>query len=162
MAGLRYGECIALRWRAVDFDRQRLRVERGITRGRESDPKSHEVRSVPMAPLVARELVALRESPDQPMRPSDFVFASPVTRRPPSRSGVIERYQKALATAGIRDGFRFHDLRHTFGTTMAAAGEPVTTIQAWMGHSDLKTTQRYLHYAPAEDEAARVAAAFGE
>jgi integrase len=35
---------------------------------------------------------------------------------------------------------------------MARAGEPVTTIQAWLGHGDLKTTQRYMHYAPAVDE----------
>jgi integrase len=39
-------------------------------------------------------------------------------------------------------------------------GEPVTTIQAWLGHGDLKTTQRYVHYAPAADEAERVARAF--
>ena len=46
---------------------------------------------------------------------------------------------------------------------MARAGEPVTTIQAWLGHSDLKTTQRYMHYAPeadAADEAERVERAF--
>ena len=43
---------------------------------------------------------------------------------------------------------------------MARAGEPVTTIQAWLGHGDLKTTQRYMHYAPAADEAERVERAF--
>jgi integrase len=43
---------------------------------------------------------------------------------------------------------------------MARAGEPVITIQAWLGHSDLKTTQRYLHYAPAVYEAERVERAF--
>jgi hypothetical protein len=43
---------------------------------------------------------------------------------------------------------------------MARAGEPVTTIQAWLGHSDLKTTQRYMHYAPAADAAERVERAF--
>jgi integrase len=43
---------------------------------------------------------------------------------------------------------------------MARAGEPVTTIQAWLGHGDLKTMQRYMHYAPAADEAERVERAF--
>jgi hypothetical protein len=43
---------------------------------------------------------------------------------------------------------------------MARAGEPVTTSQAWLGHGDLKTTQRYMHYAPAADEAERVERAF--
>ena len=35
---------------------------------------------------------------------------------------------------------RFHDLRHTFGTRMAAAGVPRRTLQEWMGHRDFKTT----------------------
>ena len=69
---------------------------------------------------------------------------------------MMRRYRAALAAAGLDTGVRFHDLRHTFGTSMARAGEPVTTIQAWLGHGDLKTTQRYMHYAPAADEAERV------
>lgn len=49
----------------------------------------------------------------------------------------------------------------SFGTTMARAGVPVGTIQAWMGHADLSTTQLYMHYAPAQHDAARSDAAFG-
>jgi integrase len=73
---------------------------------------------------------------------------------------MMRRYRKALTAAGLDPAFRFHELRHTFGTSMARAGKPVTTIQAWLGHSDLKTTQRYMHYAPAADEAERVERAF--
>ena len=43
---------------------------------------------------------------------------------------------------------------------MAMAGQAVTSIQGWMAHGELKTTQRYMHYAPAIDEAARIDAAF--
>lgn len=43
---------------------------------------------------------------------------------------------------------------------MARAGVPVGTIQAWMGHADLATTQLYMHYAPAGHDAARIDAAF--
>jgi len=60
----------------------------------------------------------------------------------------MRRYHAALTAAGLDPAFRFHDLRHTLSTSMARAGEPVTSIQAWLGHSDLKTTQRYMHYAP--------------
>lgn len=69
---------------------------------------------------------------------------------------MMRRYRAALTAAGLDPAFRFHDLRRTFGTSMARAGESVTTIQAWLGHSDLKTTQRYMHCAPAADEAERV------
>ena len=56
----------------------------------------------------------------------------------------------------------FHELRHTFGTQMAAAGAPLRAIQEWMGHADAKTTQIYAHYAPdATNGVAFVERAFG-
>ena len=36
---------------------------------------------------------------------------------------------------------------------MAAAGTPMRTLQEWMGHRDIETTQRYADYAPSEHEA---------
>jgi Phage integrase family len=44
----------------------------------------------------------------------------------------------------------FHDLRHTFATRLAASGEPIRTIQEFLGHADAKTTQIYPHYAPVD------------
>lgn len=55
---------------------------------------------------------------------------------------------------------RFHDLRHTFATRLAATGQPLRTIQEFLGHADAKTTQIYAHYAPSEREVAMVNAAF--
>lgn len=155
-AGLRFGELLALRHQDIDYASSVIRVERSIARGREGTPKSHEIRSVPMAPQAAEALKALGRRSLSPL-----VFANPATGEPVARTRFMERYEKALAGARLPVGFRFHDLRHTFGTTLARAGVDVTRIQAWMGHSDLKTTQRYLHYAPSGDDAARIAAAFG-
>jgi site-specific recombinase XerD len=45
---------------------------------------------------------------------------------------------------------------------MAAAGVPLRTIQHWMGHADMKTTQIYAHYQPSHDEARLVDEAFAE
>jgi integrase len=54
---------------------------------------------------------------------------------------------------------RFHDLRHTFGTRMIAKAD-IRRVQEWMGHADIQTTMRYLHYAPRAEDAQLVAAAF--
>jgi integrase len=54
----------------------------------------------------------------------------------------------AVAAAGVRDDVVFHDLRHTFGTRMAAAGVPLRTLQEWLGHRDYKTTLIYADYMP--------------
>lgn len=55
---------------------------------------------------------------------------------------------------------RFHDLRPTFATWLAASGTPMRTIQEFLGHADSKTTQIYSHYAPSEHEVELVDAAF--
>jgi integrase len=76
------------------------------------------------------------------------------------RSRLLKRYKAALKRAGVRE-VRFHDLRHTFGTRMAAAGVPMRTLQEWMGHRDFKTTLIYSDYQPGANEAQLVNAAFG-
>lgn len=57
---------------------------------------------------------------------------------------------------------RFHDLRHTFATHLAASSQPMRTIQEFLGHADSKTTQIYAHYAPSAHEVEIVNAAFAE
>jgi Phage integrase family len=47
-----------------------------------------------------------------------------------------------------------------FATRLAASGQPLRTIQEFLGHADAKTTQIYAHYAPSEQEVAMVNAAF--
>lgn len=159
MTGLRQGELRGLRWEAVDWTAQRVLVARNIVRGKDTSPKSRKSRSVPIAPQVAVELRALHEATvwQQPEHP---VFADPSTGAPIARTPMMQRYRKALAGAGLDVAFRMHDLRHTMGTSLAMAGVDVVTIQAYLGHSDLATTRRYMHYAPAADEAARIGAAF--
>jgi integrase len=39
-------------------------------------------------------------------------------------------------------------------------GVPMRTLQEWMGHRDIETTQRYADYAPGTRDAELVAAAF--
>jgi integrase len=63
-----------------------------------------------------------------------------------------------VKAAGIRP-LRFHDLRHTFGTRMIAKAD-IRRVQEWMGHADVQTTMKYLHYVPRPDDAALVAEAF--
>jgi integrase len=104
-----------------------------------------------MADRVAGELDGLfRASAYQ--SDDDLVFGHPHSGHPLDRTSVTTRFQRAAKRAGVRDDVVFHDLRHTFGTMMAAAGVPLRTLQGWMGHADIKTTAIYMHFAPAEDE----------
>jgi integrase len=146
MTGLRQGELLGLRWVDVDWSASRLRVAESVTRGAFDSPKSHRGRSVPMPDRLAQELEhhvqRSRWRSDQ-----DLVFAHPLTGRVLDASKLRKRFTQALERAEVH-AITFHELRHTFGTQMAAAGAPLRAIQEWMGHADASTTEIYAHYAP--------------
>jgi integrase len=89
----------------------------------------------------------------------DLVFGHPQTGNALDRSKVTKRFKEACVEAKVRP-IRFHDLRHTFGTRLAASGQPMRMIQEFLGHADSKTTQIYTHYAPSEHEVQIVNDAF--
>jgi integrase len=159
MTGLRKGELLALRWKDVDWTAGRIRVRQNYVRGEFGTPKSkRSSRSVPMADEVAGELDRLCTQ-SRWQGEDDLVFAHRLTGGPLPKANVTRRMRAALKAAKLDTSHRFHDLRHTFGTMMAAAGVPMRTLQEWMGHRDLATTQRYADYAPSTREAEMVAAA---
>lgn len=154
--GLRRGELVALRWRDVDFSGQVIRVRASYADGALTTPKSGKVRSVPMAPAIAEALAKLGQRARW-TGDDDLVFVGPAGSYLDGR-GLRRRYDSALKRADLRQ-LRFHDLRHTFGTRMIAKAD-IRRVQEWMGHADIQTTMKYLHYAPREGDAALVAAAF--
>lgn len=165
MTGLRQGELFGLRWQDVDLKAKRVRVRRSFARrrgGRDAQfgkPKSkRSSRSVPMHDRVAAEL---REHHERtPFKAHDeLVFPHPLTGSPLDGSKALVRLRRSLDAAGLR-AVRFHDLRHTFGTRMAAVGVPMRTLQEWMGHRDIRTTMIYADYAPSDQELELVGRAF--
>jgi integrase len=157
--GLRASELRALRWRSVDFGSSLVHVERGFTdEGGEDLPKSYRVRSVPMMPQVALALAEIRRR-EFFTGDDELVFANDVGDVL-GYDRLARRYRAAQERAGLRP-LRFHDLRHSFGT-MAVRQFPITDVQTWMGHADIATTRKYIHYAPQPDAAARLGALVGE
>ena len=159
--GLRLSECIGLTPADVDLQARRIRV-----RG-----KGDRVRIVPL-PLSIRDPLAghmaerVREDQaDQArgfgacpalfsgcaMRPdADGV----VTRRPMSARQLQRAIEWAAEMANIPQA-HVHNLRHGYATGLLSAGVDLRSVQVVLGHSDIKTTARYLH-PQAVEEAARV------
>jgi integrase len=154
--GLRMGELLALRWRDVDFAGSAVRVRASYYAGHLTTPKSGKVRAMPLAPDVATALAQLGRRLDW-VGDDDLVFAG-VRGDHLDGSTLRRRYKAALKRAGLRP-LRFHDLRHTFDTRMIAKAD-IRRVQEWMGHADIQTTMRYLHYAPRDQDAVLVAQAF--
>ncbi|MFW5415430.1 site-specific integrase [Nocardiopsis sp. CNT-189] len=148
--GIRYGEAAAIRARAVDVERRRIRVAEAF--GRDAGevyvttPKTHERRSVPVPEFLAPELEALVQG----RAPGEWVFASP--------GGGMLRYDNfrrrvfgpAVEKAGLSDlGITAHKLRHTAASLAIASGADVKVVQTMLGHKTATMTlDLYGHLFP--------------
>jgi integrase len=70
------------------------------------------------------------------------VFINPETGKP--YVDLKKAFRKACELAGIK-GLRWNDLRHTFGTRLGIAGANAFEIKELMGHTDIRTSLRYVH-----------------
>ena len=121
--GLRKGELLGLTWDRVDMSRGVLRLE--VT-------KSGRRREVPMRQAVYDVLAAW---------PGEHVG------RVFPKVDIRKAFETAVAAAQL-DGFRFHDLRHSFASTFMMAGGTLQTLRLILGHASLTMTLRYAHLSP--------------
>jgi len=139
--GLRMGELLALRWEDVDLDARRIIVHRAVSANVEGPTKSWQARAVALADPAAMALARLAARGDYTSR-GDYVFCSRLGRRLDG-SALRRRFVAARDAAGLR-ALKFHSLRHAAGSLVAREASP-HFVQAFLGHSRLSTTERYLH-----------------
>jgi integrase/recombinase XerD len=114
--------------------------------------KGDKVRNVPISPdlwrLVQRFVLLTGRSftshPDsrKPLFTSRVGIDKPLTTR--SVQNIVKKYVRA---AGVTKAISPHSIRHTVGTNMAVNEAPLLVIQQFLGHSDPKTTMRYIRRA---------------
>jgi integrase len=120
--------------------------------------KGDKVRNVPFSPelwqLVQRFVLLTKRSFNSHLDARKPVFLSRVgkdkTLATRSVRNIVKKYARA---AGIVKAISPHSIRHTVGTNMAMNEAPLLVIQQFLGHSDPKTTMRYIRRA--EEMAAR-------
>ena len=76
---------------------------------------------------------------------SGLLFPSPTRPGRALDKRAIHRRAKRAFEARELDFLRPHDARHCFGTYMGFAGVPSHTLRLVIGHTSIKTTDRYLH-----------------
>jgi site-specific recombinase XerD len=87
----------------------------------------------------------------------DYVFCSRLGRRL-DPSAVRRRFKRRTAAAGLRP-LRFHALRHAAGSLIARHAD-ARFVQAFLGHSRITTTERYMHAKARPEDLERVNLAF--
>jgi integrase len=127
--GMRKGEILTLKWSNVDFKAGVLIVE---------GTKNGEIRKIPMNKKLTQALEDAKK-----VSRGEFVFSE--NGKP--YGDVKTGWWGALEKAKI-EGFRFHDLRHTFGSRLGMKGYDIKTIAELMGHKDIRMTMRYSHPTP--------------
>ena len=164
--GLRWGELAALRVRDVDLGVNVVHVVRKFAELNNGErvagrPKSDAgFRTVALPSVLA---VAIREHLDAypPEGPDGLVFQGPkgaALRRNNFHRSV--RWAHCVAAAGIPEGFRFHDLRHTGNTLAAASGASTRELMHRMGHASMRAALIYQHATSERDR--EIAAALDE
>jgi integrase len=137
-AGLRLGEVLGLRWDDVDLIAERLMVTRQIRKGTEGTPKGGRRRSVPMTASLSTALRALPQ-----VRVGRVVCGSDGAHV--AEAALKHGVYRVCRRAGL-PGRSWHTLRHTFATHAARFGVNPWRLQAWLGHSTISMTMRYVHH----------------
>jgi integrase/recombinase XerD len=120
--------------------------------------KGDKIRNVPLSPelwqLVQRFVLLTKRSFNSHLDARKPLLVSRVgkdkTLTTRSVQNIVKKYVRA---AGITKPISPHSIRHTVGTNMAINEAPLLVIQQFLGHSDPKTTLRYIRRA--EELAAR-------
>ena len=131
--GMRKGEILSLKWEKVDLKNRFINLEA-------EDTKDREKRSIPICDEL---LTVLKNIPKHLYTDYVFIFRS----RPINdiRYGLKKACKKVGIPYGrnVKDGFTFHDLRHSFNTNMRKAGVQESVIMGITGHSTREMFDRY-------------------
>ena len=127
LTGARKREVLDARWEDFDFERRHWRIH---------TTKLGKPRFVPMSDGVVSLLESL------PRFDCEWVFANPKTLKP--YVSIFCSWNTARTKAGLAD-VRIHDLRHSYASFLVNAGRSLYEVQRLLGHTQIKTTQRYAH-----------------
>jgi len=130
--GLRVNRAISLKLEYFDLERKVLHI-----RG----DKGKKDRQVMLSSEFAADLALYQKSYPQ----AEYLFPGfgkypYITDRMANKA-----LKRAMHKAGVTRKATFHTLRHCFATHLYEAGYSLRTIQELMGHSSIKTTEKYIH-----------------
>jgi integrase len=162
--GLRFGELAGLRKDKLDLLHATVTVVEDLDeldggllqRGEVKSAASRRVVAIPAAILADLEI---HLSQFAEPTPAGWVFVGAAGGRL-RRSNFRKVWLAAVREAGLNDGFRFHDLRHTGNTLAAATGASTKELMSRMGHASPRAALIYQHATRERD--AVIAAALSD
>lgn len=134
--GGRKGAVLGLRWPAIDLERARIDL---------NDPtRSATAKGRAVVPIARPLLLYLRAAR---RHGSATGFVVSYQGRPVAN--IRHAFENAVERAGLGPDVTPHVLRHTCATWLASRGVPLFDVAGFLGHRDLRTTERYAKHDPA-------------
>lgn len=137
--GCRLNEALSATWADVD-------VERRVFTIRATNSKSRKLRSVPLNDSAIEVLNSLDTRDD-----GGPLFVSGRGKKDADRkpfTTIAKQWDRIRKSAGLPH-LRLHDLRHQFASFLVNDGRTLYEVQAILGHSSSKVTERYAHLSTA-------------
>jgi integrase len=128
LTGARKREVLDAKWTDFDLSRRAWRIP--IT-------KSGKARHVPLSDGALTLLATMPRKSE-----CEWAFANPETGKP--YVSIFYAWNTARKSVGLSD-VRMHDLRHSFASLLINSGRTLYEVQHILGHTQVKTTQRYAH-----------------
>ena len=128
LTGARKREVLDAKWSSFNFERKQWLIP--VT-------KSGKPRHVPLSDDVMRFLQTLRRDDN-----CEWVFPNPKTGKP--YVSIFKAWDTARQLANMEE-VRIHDLRHSYASFLVNAGRSIYEVQKLLGHTQIRTTQRYAH-----------------
>lgn len=133
--GLRVSELVSLKVNHIDGERRLLRVAQG---------KGGKDRLVTLSEGLLRQLRGYWRA----CQPTDYLFPRYCPDRPLSVSTAQKVFTRSKRQAGVEKVGGIHALRHAYATHLLADGLPVQQLQRLLGHQNIHSTLRYVHWIP--------------
>jgi integrase len=157
--GMRPGEILALRWSDVDLEAGTVQINRALSEGEFSTPKTpRSRRRISLSPATVATLKAHRKGQlEECMAKAGLwedhglVFPSSVGT-PKSQRNLNREFKNAAKRAGLPDHFKLYDLRHTCATLLLSRNVHPKYVQELLGHASIALTlDTYSHVIPGMD-----------
>lgn len=164
MTGARRGELTALKFSDFDYVNNKVTIERAAVKlkGKPTQikpPKDYEVRTLAVNPYCIDLVKLLRVQKDKQAEAlgnqwneHDWLFTQDngeiMNPQTPTK-----QFSKFLARNHLKHR-KLHSLRHTSATLLLYGGVNIKQVQERLGHGDITTTNKYLHYISEADEQA--------
>ncbi len=160
LTGMRVGECLALRWTSIDFERKTIFIDKTLSYANKtwflSTPKTfRSTRTIAIDDTAIELLLKHREFQDEQKEivglaweHPEMVFTS-CTGHYYDRSllnSQFRRYIDQHKELGLPQNITIHGLRHTNASLLLYAGEDIENVSAHLGHASTDITSRvYAH-----------------